>query len=162
MVREGNVDRLDADIDQARVEYWRDYNKTAAEIEDTDLPLQDRRDRPDCLHGSNVKRDDDVLILDQIPLRVVGPGRGRKVIIGYYPPWFGDEAQSFEIEPGDLTDRAPADPLEPPLPIWPEEEEPPTEPPPEPTPSGDLVRMRALVAKALILLRRALRMACPA
>ena len=148
------MERLDAEIDQARVAYWREVNKTAAETEDTDLPLQDRRNRNDVLAGSNLKRDDDVLILDQIPLRVVGPGRGRKVIIGYYPPLFGDEAQSFEIEPGDLTDRAPADPLEPPLPIWPEEE-----PPPE---VDELVRTRALIAKALILLLRALRMACPA
>lgn len=114
------MDRLDADVDQERIEYWRQYNLEASVTQDQTIPPEDRRDRAEVQVGSNIKRDDDVLILDCIPLRVVGPGEGRKIVLGYYPPWFGDEAIGFELNPGDLTDRAPADPEEPPLPIWPE------------------------------------------
>jgi hypothetical protein len=125
------MDRLDADVDQERVEYWRQKNHDDAATLDQDLPEEDRRDRAECLVGSNLKPDDDALIVDCIPFRVVGPGTGRNVVLGYYPPWFGDEAVGFEIFDGDLTDRAPKDPAEEPLPIFLPEE--PAEPPPEVT-----------------------------
>lgn len=110
-------------IDQERVDYWRQYNVDGAAVrhEDDDLPPEERRDRADVLPGSVLKRDDDVIIAEVIPMRVIGPARGGNVIFGYYPDWFGDDAIGFEITPTTIiTDRAPFDTEEDPMPIFPE------------------------------------------
>ena len=110
------------DIDQERVEYWRKISVDAALAGlDNDLPEEQRRSRPEVLPGSFVKRDDDILLFDCIPLHVVGPGRGLDGVLAYYPPWFGDDCVQFAIGPNDITDRAPADGEEDPMPAWPEE-----------------------------------------
>jgi hypothetical protein len=141
------MERLDADVDQERVEFWRVDQVAAARTrgEDDDLTEQvnaqfiDRRDRavvayywdPEAESGqdpelgeiikgawrpSHLKRDDDV-ICGGIPLRVVGPARDRGFFLGLYPPWFGDSVMACEAL--SITDRAPANAGEPPMPVIP-------------------------------------------
>jgi len=106
------------DIDQSRVDYWRALNHDAAST-DTDLPVEERRDRADVIPGSFIKRDDDLLLYDAIPYRVIGPGRGAWCVIGYYPEWFGDMTVELEFVAETVTDRAPADTNEAPMPVFP-------------------------------------------
>lgn len=107
------------DIDQERIDYWRQINHDLAPSEDTDLPADQQRDRAEVIPGSNLKRDDDILIWDSIPLRIIGPGRGTDVVLAYYPPWFGDYAMTFELNPHEsVTQRAPFDTEEEPMPIF--------------------------------------------
>lgn len=99
------------------------------------FPEKDRRNRTDVLGPlSRLKRDDDVYISNQV-VRVIGPARDER--------WFyalSETPWGFYDVPFDgqhITDRAPADPNEEPMPIFvePEEDgEPPSEPPPDETP----------------------------
>lgn len=116
-------------LDEVRIAEHQQEQHDAAALhhEDDDLQPHERRDREPVIEGTALKRGDDILIYDSIFLRVVGPGRGWNVLIGYYPDWFGDNALQFEISPDYITDRAPLDPDEPPMPVWP-----PPEPPVEP------------------------------
>lgn len=116
------MERIDEQVDQERIEYWRQYNVDAAATEDQVLDPLDRRDREDVIAGTYLKRDDDILLAGSIPVRIVGPGSGRLVLIAMNEDWFGDEALGFEITPGDVTDRAPVDPEETPMPIAPQPE----------------------------------------
>jgi hypothetical protein len=129
---------LDAE-QEAIVSRQRAYHKDQADRGDDDyLPEADRRNREHVL-GPNcsVKRDDDVLI-GTIVYRVIGPARqeGRLYLLAEAPYGWAD----FDFAGADITDRAPADPNEEPLPIFlePEEEPDPNEgggegEPPEPT-----------------------------
>ena len=113
------MDRI-PDIDEERVTYWRDFHVADANGGgDNDLPPEERRNRTEVIAGSHLKRGDDITLVEAVPLRVIGPGRGASVILAYYPPWFGDSVQQFEIAPAELTDRAPLDPNEPPMPVFP-------------------------------------------
>lgn len=113
------MDRI-PDIDESRVDYWRQYHvQDANNGGDDDLAPEERRNRADVITGTHLKRGDDITLVEAIPLRVIGPGRGWNVILAYYPAWFGDQVQQFEIAPGDLTDRAPLDPNETPMPVFP-------------------------------------------
>lgn len=114
------MDRI-PDIDQDRVDYWRQFNHDEAAIEDkdNDLAPEERRDRQDVIVGSMIKRDDDLLVGYAFLLRVIGPGRGPTAVICYYPPWFGDEAMTFDLTPNDIVnDRAPFDDEEDPMPVF--------------------------------------------
>lgn len=127
------------DIDQSRVEYWRAEMVTASPAEDGDLDPLDRRMRADvCLYEhvegeydpgagegtlkvtwlpTALKRDDDLILFDVCPVRVIGPARGRTEFMAYCPAWFGDQPVPFQL--AYITDRAPADPNETPMPIVP-------------------------------------------
>ena len=100
------MDRIDEQVDQDRIEYWRQWNLERAATEDTTLDPLDRRDREEVVAGTYIKRDDDILLAGCIPVRVVGPGSGRLVLLAMNRDWFGDEALGFEITPGDITDIA--------------------------------------------------------
>lgn len=119
------MDRLTSEeIDQSRIEYWRALNHNSSAEQDTELDPLDRRDRADVIVPSFLKRDDDIEIAPlQIKTRIIGPGSGRLMALIYYPPWFGDEAIAIQLQPGDISDRAPVDEEEDPLPVWPEPEE---------------------------------------
>lgn len=65
---------------------------------------------------SALKAGDDVICAG-MPLRVAGPARGRGYFSGYYEPWFGDAV--VPIEAAYVTERAPADSGETPMPIIP-------------------------------------------
>lgn len=140
------MERLDY-IDQARVQFWRTHDiQGAAAGEDDDLrvgPIEaqqqhvpanvDMRSRTDVAwynldDGTSaatlLKRDDDV-VLCGIPWRVVGPARDRRFVTLYNQQMCGDMAMTFDVT--GVTDRAPLDPEEPPMPIIPE---------PEPEPPG--------------------------
>lgn len=86
---------------------------------DNDLAPEDRPDRADRSDLGALKDGDDV-IASGTPVRVICPGRGRG--------WFYSmiiEEQGFTIgqhEAQYVTDRAPADPNETPMPIFPEPE----------------------------------------
>lgn len=111
--------------------------------------LVDRKDRehvayyqkPDgSWHPTLLKENDDVMIGGAFPVRVIGAARNRSFFAAHYPPFFGNDVVPINVE--GVTDRAPADPNEPPMPVIPAppEEEPPTEgepPPGEPPPGSD-------------------------
>ncbi len=117
------------DVDDARVAYWRQDNHDAAAVrgEDDDLDPLDRRDRSVVVYykdqnnadqPSALKRGDDVEWCG-IQIRVVGPARDRNFFLGYYDPWFGDMILPCS-DVQYVTDRAPQDTNETPMPVVPE------------------------------------------
>lgn len=99
--------------------------------EDPSGLLVDRRDREHVAYYQTaegawkpllLKRGDHVICAG-LPLVVVGPGSHRTVFSGMYAPWLGDNFV-LPIEASYITDRAPADPTEDPMPIIPDEVEP--------------------------------------
>lgn len=113
-------------IDQAAVEIWRAYY----ELEPAYAAYGDP------VPSSYLKLDDDVM-WGGVPLRVVWGCDDPFSFLGYNQDIFGDSVPSFDARLID--DRAPADPEEEPLPIFPpdpppEPEEPPPEEPEEPPP----------------------------
>jgi hypothetical protein len=144
------MDRFsDADPDE-RVEFWRTYNLEGATVrgEDDDLTRRidedgrdidpsdtttpgiyvDRRDREHVAYyqapdgrwlPSRLKRGDDVICCG-LPMRVICPGGDRSVFMGYYAPWFGDDRLPVEVQ--WVTERAPLDPQEEPMPVIPTDE----------------------------------------
>lgn len=114
------MDRLTG-IDQEALEIMRAQQVADAATQDTDLPPEERRDRPEVITGSILKRDDDIIWCG-LPLRVVGPARDADYLIGRYDPWFGEMA--FPVSWQEISDRAPADPNDTStVPIFPVEEE---------------------------------------
>lgn len=114
------------DLDQDALDFiarQRAYHVREAEGGADDyLPEQDRRNREHVLGPlARVQRDDDVLLNGDV-YRVIGPAREEG--------WLYVLVQSFRgltdmpMEGRYITDRAPADPLDEPLPIF---EEPPIE-----------------------------------
>lgn len=96
------MDRLD--IDQERVEELRDQYR--ALYPDYEKPCP----------GSNLKLDDDVE-WQGMHVRIVWGHDHPRYFNAYGPGYFGDVVVNLD---GRLvTDRAPVDPEEPPLPIWP-------------------------------------------
>lgn len=94
------------DIDQARVDFWRaDYESQ---------PAYEEHGEP--LPGSNLKHDDDVLWLDFFVCRVIWGTDDPTTFLGYSND-FGDYAVPLQAE--YITDRAPLDPQETPMPIYP-------------------------------------------
>lgn len=94
-------------IDQDRVDFWRaDYEAQTAYA-----PYADP------LPGSHLKLDDDVFWLADFPVRVVWGTDNPSFFLGYCPDIFGDYAVPLQAE--YITDRAPADPQETPMPIYP-------------------------------------------
>jgi len=77
------------------------------------------QDRQGRWKPTALKVGDDVICAG-IPLRVVAPARGRGYFSGYYSPWFGETL--VPIEARYVTERAPLDPNETPMPIIPDEE----------------------------------------
>jgi hypothetical protein len=110
-------------LDEARIaEIAQQQLDGALAGEDNDLDPGARRDREEVVAGSNLKRGDDIMIIDVFPLRVIGPARGATSITGFYPDWFGNEPMYLALEPPVyVTDRAPLDPNETPMPVFPEE-----------------------------------------
>lgn len=117
------MDRMGSDTIDQVCAYWR----TVVLADDcSDLPPEERPTRAEIAPGCRLKEGDDVFCNGQV-YRVVCPARG----IGWFTGWSLDPVTGSVIGPIDayqVTDRAPADPAEPPLPIF----DPPTEePPPE-------------------------------
>lgn len=94
----------------------------------------DRSDRPHVSYyqkpdgswaPSNLKPDDHIMLFDVLPLVVIGTCSGRNTYACVSPEVWGD--YSVQLMPlgapteGWYTDRAPADPNEPAMPIFPEE-----------------------------------------
>jgi hypothetical protein len=82
---------------------------------DDDLPPEDRPDRAEVAPGCLLKTYDDITA-DGIPCRYILPGRG----IGWaYVVWLDQGRSNLgQIEAVNVTDRAPLDPLETPMPIF--------------------------------------------
>ena len=96
---------------------------------DDDLPPEDRPDRAEVVVGSFLKIFDHVRMHDDTECVVIAPGRGS----GYFSGWHvdSDGQNVLGMYAGiDVIDRAPADPNETPMPIFPEPEEPEEEPEP--------------------------------
>lgn len=121
------MDRL-TDVDQTRVEYWRAELKQRADDGDDDdfTDPRDRSNRDDVAfyqtgdgewHPTALKRDDHVRIADVVNGVVVGPARDRRFVAIYNDTVFGDSPVWFEWVV--VTDRAPADTSETPMPIVP-------------------------------------------
>ncbi len=99
------MDRLS--LDQERVEELRTECGTNYPGKDTPLP------------GTALKLDDDVIWLGLFPMRVVWGYDLDTMFSGFSPEWFGD---SIAVVEGQyITDRAPADPNETPMPIYPQQ-----------------------------------------
>jgi len=136
------MERLDY-IDQARVQFWRAQDlQGVADGQDNSLQLTpeqaerqgvpanvDMRSRTDVAwYGDGetwaptlLKRDDDVIMCG-IPFRVVGPSADRKFVTVYNQQMVGDMCLYFDA--ASVTDRAPFDPEETPMPVIPEPEPP--------------------------------------
>jgi hypothetical protein len=124
------MDRF-TNVDQERVEYHRQVEHEQASAptnEDDDLAdPRDRRNREHVAYYEDassgewlpmaLKRDDDV-VCNGLPMRVVGPARDRSYFNGYYNEWFGD--MLFPIAAQYIEERAPADPNETPMPLFPQ------------------------------------------
>lgn len=101
------MDRLS--LDQERVEELRTECGTNYPGKDTPLP------------GTALKLDDDVIWLGLFPMRVVWGYDLETMFSGFSPEWFGD---SIAVVEGQyITDRAPADPAETPMPIYPQQQQ---------------------------------------
>jgi hypothetical protein len=119
-------------LDQTALDFIaerRSYHRAEADngADDT-FPEEDRRNRAVIAPGCRVKDDDDVLY-QNYPMRVIGPARGSGwFMIAMQNPWAGNW-MDVPMEVGNdsdrafVTDRAPADPNEEPLPIFLESEE---------------------------------------
>jgi hypothetical protein len=96
------------------------YLDAAANGADDDLDPSERPNRADRSDLGALKDDDDVEINNGNRVRVLCPGRG----LGYFYSWgydalFGSWVLG-QYEASSVTDRAPADPEETPMPIFPE------------------------------------------
>lgn len=113
------------DINDARVaELLADW--LAGSDQDAENPPEGRRDREEIYAGSALKRGDDVQVygVPEFIFRVVCAGNSESCLIIYYPPWFGDMLIPLEIGDADaaseaVTDRAPLDSNETPMPVFP-------------------------------------------
>lgn len=71
------------------------------------------------LPGTALKLDDQVMWMDMFPCHVIWGFDAPTYFLAYSPDWFGDYA--VPIEGQYITDRAPADPQETPMPIYPQQ-----------------------------------------
>lgn len=138
------MDRLLAsDVDpNGRIAYWLAYNTDGSNAgEDDDLTDRidetgalttdpngialDHRNRPVIAYyqdanglwkPANIKQGDHVICLG-MPMEVSGAASGRGTFFGYYDSWFGDMQIPLDIS--WITERAPLDPNETPMPIIP-------------------------------------------
>jgi hypothetical protein len=76
-------------------------------------------DKP--LPGTALQLDDDVMWLDMFPMRVVWGHDGADAFNGYCPDFFGEGY--CNVEGVYITDRAPADPNETPMPVYPQQQQ---------------------------------------
>lgn len=106
LLHDGSEDGLPANVDQRTREHIAYYEDDVGDW-----------------HPTELKRDDDIEYQGAIPLRVIAPARERTNYITWCP-WIDD---ALIVYPEYVTDRAPIDPLETPMPIIPEvvPEEPP-------------------------------------
>lgn len=119
------MDRLDYDQYQTQIEAMREENASVdySAIEDA----RDRGDREAVAYyesgtdwtPSVLKRDDDVMVQGEAR-RVVGPAIGRQ----YFLAWNTGESGLGVYPLVDVTDRAPLDPEEEPMPVVPPPEVP--------------------------------------
>lgn len=100
------MDRLT--FDEERVEELRDELRD--NYADYEKPLP----------GTPLKNGDDVMWLDFFPMRVLWGHDHPDYFNGYCPEYFGDAA--CNVEGHYITDRAPADPEETPMPIYPQQQ----------------------------------------
>lgn len=99
------MDRLildTGDVDRIRTEVQTDYPSYG-----------------DPCPGSALKVDDDVMWLDMFPMRVLWGHDDAAYFNGFSPEWFGET--NVVVAGEYVTDRAPADPEETPMPIWPQQ-----------------------------------------
>jgi hypothetical protein len=99
LIHDGSEDGLPSNVDQRTrdvVAYYQDDNGE--------------------WHPTELKRDDDIEYQSAIPLRTIGPARERTNYITWCP-WIED---ALIVYPEYVTDRAPVDPQETPMPIIPE------------------------------------------
>jgi hypothetical protein len=96
----------------------REYHRREADVGADDyLPEGDRRNRPDVLGPySRVREDDDVLIAGEVR-RVVCAARGAGNFYALLPRAGGGWVDTL-VSGADITDRAPADPNDQPLPVF--------------------------------------------
>ncbi len=95
---------------QADVEEQRDVLRNSPEYGAYSTPLP----------GTALKQNDDVLWVDVIPMRVLWGTDSPDIFAGYSPDMFGPDTYVF-VEGQYVTDRAPADPQETPMPIYPQQ-----------------------------------------
>lgn len=119
------MDRIDQTYTAAYTETLRQqYVGGADGGADDDLPPEDRPNRVDRSDLGALKDDDDVEVSSGTHVRVVCPGRGRG---WFYCWWYEAMFRTWmvgQMEAVNVTDRAPADPDEEPMPIFPEPEPP--------------------------------------
>lgn len=107
----------------------RDFHASHAH-EDADLDPLDQRGRSEVCPGSPLKEGDDVFIGEHgHATRVACAGTGREHFYAcYISPEDGPWVSKYTVQ--QITDRAPLDPSETPMPVLPPPEEPPPEEPP--------------------------------
>ena len=90
---------------------------------DPDMSPEDTCLRAEIYPGTFLKFGDDITCcgVPEFTLRVVCAASGAGCAAVYYPPWFGDTIVELNLPSDDITDRAPLDPEETPMPIFPEE-----------------------------------------
>lgn len=131
-VNQAELDELIAQQQaSANSEIWGDHDlndRIDAQGFETTNPdgtiLADRRTRPvityylsdnNSWQPSRLKQYDHVQLLGAIPVVVAMPARGRQSFLGYAPEWYG--AQLMTLEASTITDRAPVNEDEEPMPI---------------------------------------------
>lgn len=132
-----------SEVDLVHEQALRDAHAAAAATEDDDLNdrvdaqgnptldpsgiLIDRRDRPEVCYyqdangrwkPTDLKRGDHVMYAGQLPVRVIGPERGREYFCGYWPE--GNMGNGLlQLPVSGVTDRAPLDENATPMPLYP-------------------------------------------
>lgn len=96
-------------IDQERLEYHREYCRASYPGYEKPIP------------GSLLQQDDDIEFLGCAPMRLLWGHDHPDFCNGYGPDFFSDVVINFEAL--WITDRAPVDEEEQPMPIWPPDEE---------------------------------------
>lgn len=102
------MDRLT--LNQADTEEQRDVLRNSPEYGAYSTPLP----------GTALKQDDDVMWVGALPMRVLWGTDSPDIFAGYSPETFGPDTYVF-VEGIYITDRAPADPQETPMPIYPQQ-----------------------------------------
>lgn len=132
-----------AEVDLVYEEELRAAEVAKAPIEDDDLTdrvdeqgnptldpngiLIDRRDRPEVCYyldangrwkPTDLKRGDHVMFAQMLPVRVIGPARGRGFFLAYWPEGnMGGGLLTLPVE--NISDRAPLDENATPMPLFP-------------------------------------------
>ncbi len=135
------------DVDQAFIESLAQQEFDAAAEQDQDLMPEERRDRialddttSSVIPPNNLRRYDDIRMWDWIDGRVIGPGRGIGEVLVHSPSPGHGMGDIIRCGADAITDRAPLNPEETPMPVIP--------PPPENPPDLvdlDMLRMQAFI-----------------